>query len=117
MPPKPSRQTTPRGAMRGRARAALLEAAVRCIHERGYANTTQRDVLAASGANPRSIAYHFGSKDRLMASGLAETFRRRSEPVLAAGEDASGPAMRRFTDVFAALVDQVTSDRELAFAL
>ncbi len=103
--------------MRGRAREALLAAAERCIYEKGYTHTTQRDVLAASGANPRSITYHFGSKERLMASALAELFRRRSEPVLAAGERAGGPAMRRMTDVFVALLDQVTESRELALAL
>src|SRR5918992_4790384 len=90
--------------MRGRAREALLAAAVRCIHEKGYAHTTQRDLLAASGANPRSITYHFGSKERLMATALAETFRRRADPIMRAGELASGPAMRRFADSFAGLV-------------
>lgn len=109
--------TPPSGPLRGRAREALLEAAVRCIHEKGYAHTTQSDVLAASGANPRSITYHFGSKDRLMASALAETVRRRNEPVMRAGEQATGPAMRRFTDVFVALLAQVTADRELAHGL
>ena len=103
--------------MRGRARAALLEAAVRCIHEKGYAHTTQRDLLATSGANPRSITYHFGSKERLMATALAETFRRRADPVLRAGELAGGSATRRFRDVFAALLDQLTADRELAYGL
>jgi AcrR family transcriptional regulator len=103
--------------MRGRAREALLAAAVRCIHEKGYAHTTQRDLLAASGANPRSITYHFGSKERLMATALAETFRRRSEPVMEAGEAAPGPALRRFTEVFVSLLDQVSADRELAHGL
>jgi AcrR family transcriptional regulator len=103
--------------MRGRARDALLAAAVQCIYEKGYTQTTQRDLLAASGANARSITYHFGSKDRLMASALAEIFRRRSEPVLEAGERAGGPPLRQFTDVFVALLERVTANRELAFAL
>jgi AcrR family transcriptional regulator len=101
--------------VRGHARGALLDAAVRCIHEKGYAHTTQRDLLAASGANPRSITYHFGSKERLMATALAETFRRRADPVMTAAELAGGPAMRRFTDVFAALLEEFTADRELAY--
>lgn len=94
-----------------------MEAAVRCIQEKGYSGTTQRDLLEASGANPRSISYHFGTKDRLMAIGLAETFQRRSRPVLEAGERAGGPPLRRFTEVVVALIDQVTSDRDLAYAL
>jgi AcrR family transcriptional regulator len=117
MPPAPGRETSAGKAMRGRAREALLAAAMRCIRERGYVHTTQGDVLAKSGANPRSITYHFGSKERLMASALAETFRQRSEPLLEAGERAPGSAMQRFTEVFVALLDEVRADRELAFAL
>lgn len=102
---------------RGRAKEALLEAAVRCIQGQGYAHTTQRDVLAASGANPRSISYHYGSLEQLLAAGLAEAFRRRSEPVLDAAAQGVGSPLERLARSFLVLLDQLKSDRELAFAL
>ena len=63
-------------SMRGRAREALLEAAIAAIQERGYASTTARDLTANSGADLRSIGYHFGSKERLMTLALIEAFAR-----------------------------------------
>lgn len=50
----------------------LLAAAKRLIVERGYARTTARDLVAASGTNLGSIGYHFGSKERLMREALHE---------------------------------------------
>ena len=44
----------------------LLEGAKKCLVEIGYARTTARDIVAASGTNLASIGYHFGSKDALM---------------------------------------------------
>jgi len=102
-------------SLRGRARPALLQAAMRCLYERGYAATTQRDLVAASGANPRSIAYHFGSKQRLMAEALTELIRRRALPVLeGAAQDLAGEDAYRAT--FAPLLAEVTADRGLAYA-
>lgn len=55
---------------------ALLEAALDCLAERGYARTTSRDLAARSGANLSSIVYHYGSKEELLNEALAEGFRR-----------------------------------------
>jgi AcrR family transcriptional regulator len=52
-------------------RKALLEAAIRCIQERGYGRTTARDLVAASGTNLGAIGYHFGSKEALLTEALA----------------------------------------------
>ena len=104
-------------SLRGRAREALLEAAIRCIREKGYARTTQRDLVAASGANPRSITYHFGSKERLMAEALGEAFRRRSVPMMEASAARGDTAAASFAGTFAGLLAAVSADRELAFAL
>ncbi|MYW12769.1 TetR family transcriptional regulator [Streptomyces sp. SID2563] len=47
-------------------REDLLEGAKRCLLEKGYARTTARDIVAASGTNLASIGYHYGSKDALL---------------------------------------------------
>ncbi|HEV7758101.1 MAG TPA: TetR/AcrR family transcriptional regulator [Acidimicrobiales bacterium] len=51
-------------------RERLLEAAKQLLTERGYARTTARDLVAASGTNLASIGYHFGSKEALLTEAL-----------------------------------------------
>jgi AcrR family transcriptional regulator len=64
-------------------REDLLAGARRCLRERGYARTTARDLVAASGTNLASIGYHFGSKEALLNQALAETFAEWAERVRA----------------------------------
>jgi AcrR family transcriptional regulator len=47
-------------------REDLLAGAVRCLRDKGYANTTARDIVAASGTNLASIGYHYGSTEALL---------------------------------------------------
>jgi AcrR family transcriptional regulator len=47
-------------------REDLLEGAVRCLREKGYARTTARDIVQASGTNLASIGYHYGSTEALL---------------------------------------------------
>jgi AcrR family transcriptional regulator len=72
-------------------RERLLEAAIACLQERGYAHTTARDLVAASDTNLASIGYHFGSKEHLLNVALTEAFRRWLVPVVALAV-APGPA-------------------------
>lgn len=44
----------------------LLAGAVVCLREKGYARTTARDIVAASGTNLGSIGYHYGSVEALL---------------------------------------------------
>jgi AcrR family transcriptional regulator len=53
-------------------RERLLAGAGRCLFERGYAHTTARDIVAASGTNLASIGYHFGSKEALLNAAMIE---------------------------------------------
>ena len=55
-------------------REDLLAGAKECLRERGYARTTARDIVAASGTNLASIGYHFGSKEALLTEALNEAF-------------------------------------------
>ncbi len=53
-------------------REDLLEGAKRCLVERGWANTTVRDIAAAAGVSHAAIGYHFGSRERLLVRALFE---------------------------------------------
>src|SRR2546421_8620981 len=55
-------------------RDALLDAARRLILEKGFAATTARDLVSASGTNLGSIGYHFGSRDALLNQAIEELF-------------------------------------------
>ena len=55
-------------------RSAILAAAERLYAERGFADVTLRDIVAAAHVNLAAVNYHFGSKDEL----IAELFVTRS---------------------------------------
>jgi AcrR family transcriptional regulator len=55
-------------------RNAILDAAERLYADRGFADVTLRDIVAAAGVNLAAVNYHFGSKDEL----IAELFVTRS---------------------------------------
>jgi AcrR family transcriptional regulator len=54
-------------------RDKLLDGALACLSEKGYAATTARDLVAASGTNLASIGYHFGSKEALLNEAIARS--------------------------------------------
>jgi AcrR family transcriptional regulator len=64
-------------------REDLLAGARRCLEERGYARTTARDLVAASGTNLASIGYHFGSKEALLNEAISASFEEWAERVRA----------------------------------
>jgi AcrR family transcriptional regulator len=68
--------------MRGRAREALLQAAQDALAEHGFAATTARTVAEASGANLRSIAYHYGSLHELLLAALSANFHAWMAPLI-----------------------------------
>lgn len=74
-------------------RQRLLDAAIQCIEDRGYARTTARDLVAASNTNLGAITYHFDSKEALLNEALAECSRRwlRQVRQASAGATADDP--------------------------
>lgn len=63
-------------------REALLEAGIVCLQEKGYADTTARDIAGRAGVSLGGIGYHFGSTDDLLHEALAEAVRRWLEPLI-----------------------------------
>jgi AcrR family transcriptional regulator len=63
-------------------RERLVEGALSCLHERGYARTTARDIAAAADANLGSIGYHFGSKDALLTEAIRQGFNDWTEHIV-----------------------------------
>jgi AcrR family transcriptional regulator len=57
-------------------RQALLEGTLRCVERLPPERITARAIAEASGANPASIVYHFGSKDELVTVAVIEGLDR-----------------------------------------
>ncbi|WP_194816188.1 TetR/AcrR family transcriptional regulator [Nocardia sp. XZ_19_385] len=63
-------------------REDLLAAAKQCLAERGYARTTVRDIVAASGTNLAAINYHFGTRDKLLNQAMMESSAAAVQQIL-----------------------------------
>jgi AcrR family transcriptional regulator len=78
----------------GSSKDRLLQGALTCIAQRGYAATSSRDIAKAAGANVASINYHFGSKEALVNEALGQCFGMWNQRVEDAFEAAAGLAPR-----------------------
>jgi AcrR family transcriptional regulator len=101
-------------------RAALLAGAKRCLYEKGYARTTARDIVAASGTNLASIGYHFGSKEALLAAALIEATGEWGDALerLLAADVADGGAraadpLGRFEATWTRVIESLATHRPL----
>jgi len=98
-------------------RDALLDAAKRCLREKGYARTTVRDLVAASGTNLSSIGYHFGSKEALLALAFDEVFLEWTAQLTAAGRgSAAGNALERMAASWRTMLDTLPEQEGLMLA-
>jgi AcrR family transcriptional regulator len=89
-------------------REDLLAGAVRCLREKGYARTTARDIVAASGTNLASIGYHYGSMQALLNAAVfqaMEDFGAEIEQVMRADADPGGSVLEQFERFWAHVID------------
>ena len=86
----------------GATRAKILDATVRCLVERGYAETTTVEVLARADVPRGTLLHHFPTKVDLLVAAVRHVARRRLDGL--AGELAALPAGHDRLD---ALIDVV----------
>jgi AcrR family transcriptional regulator len=99
-------------------REDLLAGAVRCLREKGYAHTTARDIVAASGTNLASIGYHYGSTRALLNAAVitamddfgAEMARAIGEP------DPGQSALERFEQFWTRVIDSFQASSQVWLA-
>jgi AcrR family transcriptional regulator len=97
--------------------ARVLEGAKRCIYEKGYARTTARDIVAASGTNLGSIGYHYGSTEALLTAAMMEAFGEWGEElgeVLAV--ESGGTPLERLEATWARVIATFETHRPLWIA-
>jgi AcrR family transcriptional regulator len=87
----------------------LLDGAMRCLEEKGFARTTARDIVKASGANLASIGYHYGSKDALLAQAYIALVEAHSDDFdSGAGLTAPDGSLDRFQEVLGNVIKSMT---------
>ena len=97
-------------------REDLLEGAKRCLYEKGYARTTARDIVAASGTNLASIGYHYGSMEALLNAAMIEAIEEWGEEIeraLAANSDPEAAPMERFEATWTRVIESFAAHRQL----
>ncbi|MFJ9405634.1 TetR/AcrR family transcriptional regulator [Streptomyces sp. NPDC101393] len=99
-------------------REDLLAGAKQCLLEKGYARTTARDIVAASGANLASIGYHYGSKDALMRKALIASIEEWGAGVDHGGDRAVAEAepLDRFAATWDRILQQIASEPQFIAA-
>lgn len=98
-------------------REALLDGARRCLLERGYARTTARDLVAASGTNLASIGYHFGSKEALLNGAMQQCFDEYVQQITGiVFADPGATPLQRVRASWVALVNTFEQHRPLLVA-
>jgi AcrR family transcriptional regulator len=100
-------------------REDLLDGAVRCIYEKGYANTTARDIVEASGTNLGSIGYHYGGMANLMAAALeraVESWGLSLAEAIMTAEAEALTGVERFERYWEHMIASVHNQRPLLLA-
>ena len=115
-----SNETGPRAEASRRVREAIIAATVRIVAREGVAAVTHRRVAGEAGVALSSTTWHFAAKADILEAALHWTARREVERIraiadrLGAGDfDPSAWA----DELGEWLVEQVTSEREIAVAL
>lgn len=95
----------------------LLEGAKKCLVELGYAQTTARDIVKASGTNLASIGYHYGSKDALMFHAMIAMIGEWAEKIDAGVRlPPTATSAERFRARWERLISLFAEDRNIVVA-
>ena len=97
-------------------REDLLEGAKRCLYEKGYARTTARDIVAASGTNLGSIGYHYGSTQALMNAAMLGAMQDWGDAVAAALSAGGDTGEDRLTGFWRRVIGTIDTHRRLWLA-
>lgn len=85
----------------GNLRAELIEKSARLFREKGYDNTTVRDIAAAAGIQAGSWFYHFKTKQDILAAIMEQGMARSLAQIEAIADEALAPrqALHRLVEV------------------
>ncbi|WP_432987599.1 TetR/AcrR family transcriptional regulator [Dactylosporangium sp. CA-233914] len=96
-------------------REKLLDGALQCLLEKGYAATTARDIASAAGVSLAAINYHFRTTEALLDEALRRALEQWGEELERALGGAAGVAdpAERFEAIWVRVIESVTRNRSL----
>ncbi|MGB3485929.1 MAG: TetR/AcrR family transcriptional regulator [Mycobacterium sp.] len=98
-------------------RDRLLDAAICCLADDGWARTTTRRILAAAGAHAPDVNYYFGSKEELMREAAVRVTRRWSQgPLRHMGELVDTDPRTCLTEILERFLANLKQDKRDAVA-
>lgn len=101
-------------------REELLAGARKCLLEKGYVQTTARDIANASGVSLAAIGYHFGTKEALLQEAMVEANVEWGERIATAVESVRMPEgdswARWFEHVWGRIISVTEEDKRLLMA-
>ncbi|MGE2737163.1 TetR/AcrR family transcriptional regulator [Mycolicibacterium vaccae] len=107
----------PISPLRERERAAILEAAYRCLADAGDNPIRMSDILSGAGVSSRAFYRHFSSKDDLMLALVAHECEQLTTLLDSIAEQAVGTPADQLTAWIAMIFDANTDPRhQLRFA-
>ena len=115
-----STETGPRAEASRRTREAIVAATVRIVAREGVAAVTHRRVAAEAGVALSSTTWHYATKTDILQAALHWTGRREVDRIGAIADRLGGADfdLSAWADELGEwLVEQVTSEREIAVAL
>jgi len=77
-------------ATKAARRAQIIEAAVSCLLDKGYTNTSMSDIIKASGLSSGSIYSHFSGKEDILTTAINERLENVKK-LYAALPEGAGP--------------------------
>jgi AcrR family transcriptional regulator len=100
-------------------REDLLAGAVRCLRDKGYAHTTARDIVAASGTNLASIGYHYGSTKALLNAAVLQAmddFGAQMAQAIGTDTEAGATTLERFERFWIRVIDSFRASNQVWLA-
>ena len=97
-------------------REKLLDGALACLYEKGYARTTARDIASAAGVSLAAIGYHFGTTGALLSEALFRAVQQWGEELertLVNDADPSQPMESRRATLWQRVVASVQANPAL----
>jgi AcrR family transcriptional regulator len=91
----------------------LLEGAKAVLMERGYANTTAREIVAKSQTNLASIGYHYSSLDALLTTAMMEMMEAAGDKFAPPESASAKGGAARFRAAWRQVLKTLESDRAL----
>jgi AcrR family transcriptional regulator len=93
--PSNKRERRTQAERRAATRTALLDAAIECLVEQGYARTTTRRIAGRAGVTPGALQHHFASKAELLGETIGHIRAKVMEAVFAQGAPSTSSMRKR----------------------